>query len=91
MWTTIFNIFLTPIINVHILYGDTCHFESHYLILHIASLSWRPSPSYLTLVVGGGGDVRLTKRRDTGGNRTQRGGEKGNYTNATVTTITILH
>ena len=25
MWTTIFNIFLTPILNAHILYGDTCH------------------------------------------------------------------
>ena len=33
-----------------------------------------PPPSYPTLVVGGGGgDVRLTKRRGTGGNRTQRG------------------
>ena len=51
-----------------------------------------PPPSYPTfVVVGGGGDVRLTKRRGTGGNRTQRGGGKGNYTNATVTTITILH
>ena len=88
MWTTIFNIFLTPIINAHILYGGTCHFASDHSILHIASLSWRP-PSFV--VVGGGGDVRLTKRRGTGGNRTQRGGGKGNYTNATVTTITILH
>ena len=41
MWNN-FNIFLTPIINVHILYGDTCHFASDHLILHIASLSWRP-------------------------------------------------
>ena len=42
-----------------------------------------PPSSYPTLVVGGGGDVRLTKRRGTGGNRTQRGGGKGNKTNAT--------
>ena len=86
MWTTIFNIFLTPIINAYILYGDTCHFASDHLILHIASLSWRPPPSYTNRVGGGGGgggDVRLTKRRGTGGNRTQRGGGKGNYTNAT--------
>ena len=83
MWTTIFNIFLTPIINAHILYGGTCHFASDHLILHIASLSWRP-PSFLpTLVVGGGADVRLNKRRGTGGNLTQRSGGKGNYTNAT--------
>ena len=41
-------------------------------------------PSYPTLVVVvGGGDVRLTKRRGTGGNRTQRDGGKGNNTNAT--------
>ena len=70
--------------NAHILYGGTCHFASDHLILHVASLSWRPPPSYLTLVAGGGGgDVRLIKRRGTGGNRTQRGGRKGNYTNAT--------
>ena len=74
-----FNIFLTPIINAHILYGGTCHFASDRLILHIASL-----PSYPTLVAGGGGgDVRLIKRRGTGGNRTQSGGGKGNYANAT--------
>ena len=42
MWTTLFNIFLTPIINAHILYGDTCHFASDHLILHIATLSWWP-------------------------------------------------
>ena len=84
MWTTIFNIFLIPIINAHILYGDTCHFASDHLILHIASLSWLPPAPYPTLiVVVGGGDVRLTKRRGTGGNRTQRGGGKGNHTNAT--------
>ena len=68
MLTTIFNIFLTPIINAHILYGGTRHFASDHLILHIASLFGGP-PSYPTLVVvGGGGDVRLTKRRGTGGN-----------------------
>ena len=62
----------------------TRYFASDHLILYIASLSWRPPPSYPTLVVvGGGGDVRLTKRRGTGWNRTQRGGGKGNYTNAT--------
>ena len=44
-----------------------------------------PPPSNPTLVVvGGGGDIRLTKRRDTGGNRTQRGRGKENYTNATL-------
>ena len=84
MWTTIFNIFLTSIINAHILYGGTCHFVSDHLILHIASLFGGP-PSYSTLVGGGGGggDIRLTKRRGTGRNRTQRRGGKGNYTNAT--------
>ena len=43
-------------------------------------------PSYPTLVVvgGGGGDVRLTKRRGTGGNRTQRGRGEGNYSKATL-------
>ena len=67
------------------MYGDTCHFASDHLILHVASLSWRPPPSYLTLVAGGGGgDVRLIKRRGTGGNRTQRGSGKENYTNATL-------
>ena len=83
MWTTIFNIFLTPIINAHILYGGTCHFASDHLILHIASLSWRPSFLPTLVAGGGGGDARLIKRRGTGGNRTQRGGGKGNYTNAT--------
>ena len=78
MWTTIFNIFLTPIINAHILYGGTCHFVSDHLILHIASLSWRPSfLLVVVVVVGGGDDVRLTKRRGPGGNRTQRGGGGG--------------
>ena len=84
MWTTLFNIFLTPITNAHILYGDTCHFASDHLILHIASLSWRPLPSEPTIVGGGGGDIRLNKRRGTGGNRTQRGRGKENYTNATL-------
>ena len=79
-----FNMFLTSIINAHILYGDTCHFASDHLILHIASLSWGPPPSYPTLVVVvGGGDIKLTKRRGTGGNRTQTDEGKGNYTNAT--------
>ena len=32
MWTTIFNVFLTPIINAHILYGGTCHFTSDHLV-----------------------------------------------------------
>ena len=32
MWTTIFNVFLTPIINAHILYGGTCHFVSDHLV-----------------------------------------------------------
>ena len=79
IWATIFNIFLTPVINAHILYGGTCHFASDHLILHIGV-----PPSYPTLVVGGGGgDIRFTKHQGTGGNRPQRGGGKGNYTNAT--------
>ena len=32
MWTTIFKVFLTPIINAHILYGGTCHFVSDHLV-----------------------------------------------------------
>ena len=58
-----------------------------HAILHLITLHLflgGPAPSYPTLVVvGGGGDVRLTKRRGAGGNRTRRAGGKGNYTFAT--------
>ncbi len=57
------------------------HLITSFFTLHL--FLGGPPPSYPTLVVVGGGDVRLTKRRGTGGNRTQRGGGKGNYTNAT--------
>ena len=51
MWTTIFNIFLTPIINAHISYGGTCHFASHHLILHLAALLLPTQLLLLLLVV----------------------------------------
>ena len=60
------------------------HLISYFFTLH---LFLGGPPSYPTLVaVGGGDDVGLTKRRGTGGNRTQSvcvGGGGGNYTNAT--------
>ena len=51
MWTTIFNIFLTPIINAHILYGGTCHFASDHLILHFASFLAALLPTQLLLLL----------------------------------------
>ena len=51
------------------------HLISYFFTLH---LFLGGPPSYPTLVaVGGGGDVRLTKHRGTGGNRTQRVGGRG--------------
>ena len=85
------NIFLTPIINAHILYCDTYHFASDHLILHIASLFWAAPllHTQLLLVVV---MLDLQNARGTGGNRTQRGRGKGNYTNDNiVTTRIILH
>ena len=53
MWTTIFNIFLTPIINAHILHGDTCHFASYHLNSSdcISFLAAPLLPSQLLLLV----------------------------------------
>ena len=84
MWTTIFNIFLTPIINAHILYGGTCHFASDHLILHIASFLAAPLlPTQLLLLVVVVVMLDLLIAEVLEGTELKEVGGKGNYPNAT--------